>query len=337
MSSRQFRIICLSVLVTVVTSARGSTAGPRWPQWRGPGHHAGVDTPLPTSWSLTSNIAWSATLSGPGNSTPVIWDDRIVWTVGRRRWRVGLESRRARTLADSIEAVPSAETPRRLELQSVSGHRWSTSLGVLQEWDVPGAHHARTRPLAGQYGGPFWTRRTGVGYWDVSGVGLKPCDCIGDERTAPVLGGVGPREWEPRVAGSVSVPVRLRGRPGIHDAYGLSVRGREVVLAWNAEHLKLHDTRDEPMVWDWGGFNPEQRPDWPPVASPARVEDRIVVPYGRGHRLFAVDLVGDGDVTTQAHRWVRTDTGSYVPTPVPLGRRLLLRGSRTLWCVGREP
>lgn len=49
-----------------------------WPQWRGPlGTGVAPDAKPPTEWSDTKNIKWKVELSGRGNSTPIIWGDRI--------------------------------------------------------------------------------------------------------------------------------------------------------------------------------------------------------------------------------------------------------------------
>lgn len=52
-----------------------------WPQWRGP-HFTGVSTTAnpPITWSETKNILWKAPLPGRGNSTPVVWGDRLFVT-----------------------------------------------------------------------------------------------------------------------------------------------------------------------------------------------------------------------------------------------------------------
>jgi outer membrane protein assembly factor BamB len=52
-----------------------------WPQWRGP-QFKGVSTTAnpPITWSETKNIAWKAPLPGRGNSTPVVWSDRLFVT-----------------------------------------------------------------------------------------------------------------------------------------------------------------------------------------------------------------------------------------------------------------
>ncbi|MBX3179659.1 MAG: PQQ-binding-like beta-propeller repeat protein [Candidatus Hydrogenedentes bacterium] len=48
-----------------------------WPSWRGPmGTGSGLGNP-PVTWSESENVKWKARLSGSGQSTPVVWGDRI--------------------------------------------------------------------------------------------------------------------------------------------------------------------------------------------------------------------------------------------------------------------
>src|SRR5437016_13776782 len=52
-----------------------------WPAWRGPdgqGHCA--EKNLPTTWSATANVKWKTPLPDGGNSTPVVWGDRVFIT-----------------------------------------------------------------------------------------------------------------------------------------------------------------------------------------------------------------------------------------------------------------
>jgi len=53
-----------------------------WPHWRGGVDGSGVTTEraLPLQWSATENVKWRVALPEPGNSTPVIWGDRIFVT-----------------------------------------------------------------------------------------------------------------------------------------------------------------------------------------------------------------------------------------------------------------
>ncbi|HLQ45385.1 MAG TPA: PQQ-binding-like beta-propeller repeat protein, partial [Planctomycetaceae bacterium] len=69
--------------------ASASAADGDWPQWRGPssdGHSP--ETNVPVTWDAQS-IVWKAALPGQGQSSPVIWGDRLFLTTalesGRQR------------------------------------------------------------------------------------------------------------------------------------------------------------------------------------------------------------------------------------------------------------
>lgn len=52
-----------------------------WPMWRGAqGDGTCEESNLPQVWSQTENIAWKAPLPERGNSTPVIWGDKLFLT-----------------------------------------------------------------------------------------------------------------------------------------------------------------------------------------------------------------------------------------------------------------
>ena len=49
-----------------------------WPQWRGPLlNGSSPEINLPSTWSKTSGVAWSANLPGPSAATPAIWGDKV--------------------------------------------------------------------------------------------------------------------------------------------------------------------------------------------------------------------------------------------------------------------
>src|SRR5262245_50959156 len=52
-----------------------------WPGWRGQrGDGISSETNVPLVWSETENIRWKLPLSGPGNSSPIVWGDRVFLT-----------------------------------------------------------------------------------------------------------------------------------------------------------------------------------------------------------------------------------------------------------------
>lgn len=52
-----------------------------WPEWRGPAQNGATsERGLPLHWSATENVKWKIPLPGPGNSTPIVWEDKIFLT-----------------------------------------------------------------------------------------------------------------------------------------------------------------------------------------------------------------------------------------------------------------
>src|SRR4030095_3882227 len=93
--------ICLSILYGVVLTVQPRGAGSLdrdgvssvamlvpsgeaakyWPRWRGPSGQGVVeDTGYPDLWSDQENVLWKMETPGQGNSSPVIWQDRIFLT-----------------------------------------------------------------------------------------------------------------------------------------------------------------------------------------------------------------------------------------------------------------
>jgi outer membrane protein assembly factor BamB len=68
-----FRTVLAFLLIAASTARAGD-----WQQWRGPNFNGSTDeTNLPSAWSRTENIAWSAELPGCAASTPIVSGDRV--------------------------------------------------------------------------------------------------------------------------------------------------------------------------------------------------------------------------------------------------------------------
>src|SRR5437762_7577837 len=52
-----------------------------WPAWRGPtGQGHCEEKNLPLKWSAKENVVWKTPLPAAGNSTPVVWGDKVFLT-----------------------------------------------------------------------------------------------------------------------------------------------------------------------------------------------------------------------------------------------------------------
>ena len=71
--------IYVALTLCAATHVFGDTAAERfWPQWRGPlGNGVAPLADPPLTWSETNNIAWKLALPGEGDSTPIVWGDRL--------------------------------------------------------------------------------------------------------------------------------------------------------------------------------------------------------------------------------------------------------------------
>ena len=68
-----------AVSVKALMPAEGAER--QWPRLRGPdGQGTADEATLPLHWSPTENIAWKVAIAGRGNSSPVVWNDRIFIT-----------------------------------------------------------------------------------------------------------------------------------------------------------------------------------------------------------------------------------------------------------------
>jgi len=156
---------------------------------------------------------------------------------------------------------------------------------------------------------------------------------LGFDKRTGALAWKAPRNYVTPVEADHSYATPLLVRQGL----------RETLLVWGAERLTAHSTADGSLLWSCGEFNPQAKANWVAVSSPVLAGDLALVPYGRGTRLHAIRLGGEGDVTRTHRAWVREDTGTFVPSPVVYGGKLYLvrdRGEveclepvtgRTLW------
>lgn len=71
---------CFRALLVAALFSGAALAG-NWPSWRGPdGQGHSPEQGLPVKWSATENVRWKVPLPDQGNSSPVVWGDRIFLT-----------------------------------------------------------------------------------------------------------------------------------------------------------------------------------------------------------------------------------------------------------------
>jgi len=74
-------LVRLALCTLLAVCASSPVWAENWPQWRGPqGTGVSSESNLPLQWSPTKNVRWKVKLPERGNSTPIVWGDRIFVT-----------------------------------------------------------------------------------------------------------------------------------------------------------------------------------------------------------------------------------------------------------------
>ncbi len=318
--------IALSLFVTCLASQL--LAADNWPQWRGPqSNGVAADGDYPVTFSAEEGVAWKVELPGLGMSTPAVWDDRIFVTCGiagqdsvvaydfggQELWRKQLGPERPGKNNHASGSNPSPVT----DGEHVIAYFKS---GTLACFDLAGEELWKIN-LQEKYGqDTLW--------WDLATSPVLAGDRVivavmqdGDSYLAALNVATGDEIWKQQ---------RQYERPRESDqSYTTpqlaNVDGREVIVTWGADHLTTHDVATGELVSQYSGFNPDDQAMWRVIASQAIGDDVVVIPYGRGGLLSAIQLQGPGEFASK-FLWEKRDLGSDVPTPVIDGEKVYLLG-----------
>jgi outer membrane protein assembly factor BamB len=70
-----------ALLVAFLLMGSASARADNWAQWRGPtGQGYSDDARVPLKWSDNENLLWKTKIPGTGNSSPIVWGDRVFLT-----------------------------------------------------------------------------------------------------------------------------------------------------------------------------------------------------------------------------------------------------------------
>jgi outer membrane protein assembly factor BamB len=288
----------LCVLLVTASVARADN----WPAWRGPtgqGHCAEKDVPL--TWSDKENVKWKVELADQGNSTPVIWGDRIFLTQANKGGSVRSLLCFARSDGKLLwqKDVPYAEKER----------NWNASWYANASPATDGKLVVVSFASAGMYcydfaGNELW-KRTDLGHWDHSfGSGASPVlyhdlailwcgpnQGKGRNFLLAVNKQTGDTVWEhDEKYGSWSTPpiVTFKGQDQLLLGMSTDVKGQPDP---KTGYLKGFDPRTGKVLWHCHGI------DSYVYASPLYSNGVAVGMSGYGGAALGVKLGGSGDIT----------------------------------------
>ena len=313
---RAFPVCCLVALLG------GPLRAENWPQWRGPtGTGVSSEKNLPLHWSTNQNVRWKKDLPAKGNSTPVIWGERIFVTQavegqrsifcfdrqdGRLRWQQGVPYAEKEVTHDTNPYNSSSPV--------TDGERvvaWFGSAG-LYCYDLDGKelwHQdlGRQRHIWGWGSSPVLVgdlcllnfgpgepsflvamdKKTGREVWRVN----APDADSGEKK---------PGQEKAVWAGSWSTPLLAR------------IGGQEqLILTWPRTVTAL-DPKSGRERWSCAGLNPLVYTS--PLFDPGK--EIVVAMGGFGGMALAVKAGGEGDITASRRLWHHPKTKQRIGSGV---------------------
>ena len=299
------------ILPSLVWFAAAAGAA-HWPSWRGGVEGAGVtkEKNLPVEWSATKNVRWSVALPDGGNSTPVVWGDRIFISQavardnrrtvmcfersdGKLLWQSGVtwtEKEQTHEANPYCAASPATDGERVIATFGSAGvHCYDFEGGELWHRDLGKQQHewgyASSPVIHGDlcfvYHGPgpgahlvALDKKTGKTTWKF------------DEPPAKTEGRIdGFKGREPGYVGTWSTPIVIKAG------------GREELVMSFPDHLVALAPKTGTVLWTCDGLNPLI------YTSPLYSDGLVVAMGGFFGSAIAVNPGGTGDVTGTARVW----------------------------------
>ena len=280
-------------------------AAANWPGWRGDGSGVSAEQHLPVAWSATRNVAWSVPLPGDGNSSPVIWGDRIYLTAalekGKIRAVLCLDAQDGHLVwQKNLPAERAPVTDPKNGYASPTPVTDGTNLFVF--FDSPGM---AALDLAGNV---LWTHDLGPfsnGYNQASSpvlyhdLVIETCDQDKGSFVVALEKATGKERWRtPRHATSQFASPLI-----------ITTKGQDQLIV-NADVITAYDPAGGKEIWHCAGMTPCVTP------SPIFANGLVYATSGRNGPTVAIDPGGSGNVAETHVRMRATSGGPYVPSPL---------------------
>jgi outer membrane protein assembly factor BamB len=286
-----------------------------WPRWRGPqqnGHSS--DSNLPVNWSA-ENIIWKAALPGSGQSSPIVWGDRILLTSaidkGAERLVLCLD-RATGKIVWQQSAWKGAPEP----VHVMNG--WASATCVTDGEIVVaffgrGGIHAYTvdgKPLwsqdLGRFEGPWGTSACPILVDDLV---VQNCDADVDANIVAFDKRTGKQVWK----------TKRRDHRGWSTPIVINTGSRREIVLNGDEGVQAYDPVSGRDLWFCKGFNGRGEPTVTPAG------DLLCVVNGKAGDFYSVRPGGEGDVTETHMAWHTPRKGGRdCPSPIVIGAYIIV-------------
>jgi outer membrane protein assembly factor BamB len=307
----------LAPLLFALLPVSVATSGDNWTQFRGPGAQGVVENPaLPAEWDETA-IKWKAMLKGSGQSSPVIWEDKLFLTSaspdGRERYLICLSATDGKILweetiacekPEDIHVMNSYATPscatdgKHVVAFFGPGGLHCYSIDGKKEWSVP----------LGDFTGTWGVAASPV---IVDGIVIQNGDSEGPSRLVAVELATGkiawetPRETKPKGGWSTPALIEHEGKKELVLNGEFGVQGYDPVTGRELWFCEAPTGRGEPV--------------------PVYARGKLYVVCGKPGDAYCVLPGGSGNVTATNRIWLAPRKGGRdLPSPSVVGDFLVI-------------
>ena len=326
---RRLRCLLLLVQGSIGVALTLSAPAADWPCWRGPdGLGVSAEHRLPTRWSKTENIAWSAVVPGRGASSPIIVGERVYVTTQTEDTGLhvmAMDRKSGKVLWDRTLGqgkLPANKLHNMATPTPVSdGHRvWAMfgtgDLGCLDE----SGEIVWQRNLVKEYG----EYKTNHGYGSSpmlrDGKLFVACMHQGSSYVLALDAGTGKNAWKQ--------DRNLGPKDEAQDSYSspifLQAGGRTQLVLAGAESVNGYDPATGDQIWVCGGMK-VNHPYGRTISGPTAADGVIVaVASGFQNRGYTIGIKagGRGNITDSHRLWTCNKYSADCPTPVGYGGNL---------------
>ncbi len=312
-------------LLAALGLALSSTAqADNWPRFRGPnGTGVSTDKDIPVEFSATSGLLWKTKLPGTGNSSPIVWDDKVFLQAagerGKDRYLLCLNASDGKILWKETLAGSRAPIHDRSSYASSTPATDGERVYAIF-WDGKDLTiYAYT--LAGKF---VWKRDLGA-HQSQHGAGISPIVYEGkviltndDDKAAHVLA------LDAKTGKDVWKAERKAFRACYSTPFLLeNVGGPPQLIVGSTAGITSYNPKDGSENWSytWKFDGMALRT----VASPFYTQGLIVQTSGDGkgfRHVIAVKAGGKGDVTSTNLVWENKKNCAYVPCPLVYGEHI---------------
>ncbi|MFC1713734.1 PQQ-binding-like beta-propeller repeat protein [Candidatus Poribacteria bacterium] len=340
------------LLVTIVLTTPASAEN--WAQWRGPFLNGSTsETNLPATWSKTENVLWTVKMPGPGQSTPIIWEDRVFVTAieeeSEKMWAVCLNR------ADGRELWKHEIGTGFFGRTGNTGASPSPIVDGKRVYFLYGTTDFVAFDMDGQL---LWQRNIEEDHGRMQinfRYGASPL-LYQDKLYLAVMHRYSRAEAEPGKP-AVSYLLCIDSKTGkdlwkqerLTDATGEGMEAYTtpylfegpngpVIIVAGGDYVTAHHPADGKEVWRSPDYNPQKRRAYRLVPSPVALNGMIIACEPRGSSMFAIKGGGTGQLLDDSFAWVQWDNAPDVCTPLVMdGKLFVLDGQKKVMsCLNPE-